>query len=58
MLWDGCVLVSTLLGALDGGDLTEQIQQDYQITEEDVVADLDFAREASDCQISIHEAVA
>jgi uncharacterized protein (DUF433 family) len=36
----------------------EQIQQDYQIAKEDVVAALEFAREASDCQISIYEAVA
>ena len=52
------VLVSTLLGALAGGDSIEQIQQDYQIAKEDVVAALEFAREASDCQISIYEAVA
>ena len=52
------VLVSTLLGALAGGDSMEQIQQDYQIAKEDVVAALEFAREASDCQISIYEAVA
>ena len=36
----------------------EQIQQDYQIAKEDVVAALEFAKEASDCQISIYEAVA
>ena len=52
------VLVSTLLGALAGGDSMEQIQQDYQIAKEDIVAALEFAREASDCQISIYEAVA
>ena len=52
------VLVSTLLGALAGGDSMEQIQQDYQIAREDIVAALEFAKEASDCQISVYEAVA
>ena len=36
----------------------EQIQQDYQITREDLVAALEFAKEASNCQISVYEAVA
>jgi uncharacterized protein (DUF433 family) len=52
------VLVSTLLGALAGGDSMEQIQEDYQIAKEDIAAALEFAKEASDCQISIYEAVA
>jgi len=52
------VLVSTLLGALAGGDSMEQIQQDYEIAREDIVAALEFAKEASDCQISVYEAVA
>ncbi len=52
------VLVSTLLGALAGGDSMEQIQQDYQIAREDLVAALEFAKEASDFQISVYEAVA
>ncbi len=52
------VLVSTILGALAGGDSMEQIQQDYQIVKEDIAAALEFAKEASDCQISVYEAVA
>ena len=52
------VLVSTLLGALAGGDSMEQIQQDYQVAREDIADALEFAKEASDCQISVYEAVA
>jgi uncharacterized protein (DUF433 family) len=36
----------------------EQIQQDYQVAREDIAAALEFAKEASDCQISVYEAVA
>ena len=52
------VLVSTLLGALAGGDSMEQIQEDYQVTKDDLVAALEFATEASEYQISSYEAVA
>lgn len=52
------VLVSTILGALAGGDSAGQIEQDYQVSREDIQAALEFAREASDYQISSYEAVA
>jgi len=42
------VLVSTILGALGGGDSIEDVLQDYpNITEEDVRAALEFAGELS-----------
>ena len=52
------VLVSTLLGALAGGDSMEQIQEDYRVTKEDLAAALEFAKEASEYQVSSYEAVA
>ncbi len=36
----------------------EQIQQDYEIAREDIVAALEFAKDASDCQLPECEAVA
>lgn len=52
------VLVSTLLGALAGGDSMEHIQEDYRVTKEDVAAALEFAKDASEYQVSSYEAVA
>ena len=44
------VLVSCVLGALTEGDSVEQIQEDYQISMEDIVAALEFPKEASSFQ--------
>lgn len=53
------VLVSTLLGALSGGDSIEVLLQDYPlITADDIAAALEFAGRLSDYQISDYEAVA
>jgi uncharacterized protein (DUF433 family) len=52
------VLVSCLLGALAGGDTMEQIQEDYQVSREDIGAALEFAKEASEYQVSSYDAVA
>jgi uncharacterized protein (DUF433 family) len=53
------VLVSTLLGALAGGDSFEMLIEDYPgIVREDIVAALEFASQLSDFQESVYEAVA
>ena len=53
------VLVSTLLGALAGGDSLETILADYpSISREDIAAALEFASDLSDYQVSAYEAVA
>jgi uncharacterized protein (DUF433 family) len=53
------VLVSTILGALSGGDTMEQVLEDYpNIIREDVEAALEFASRLSDYQASAYEAVA
>jgi len=53
------VLVSTILGALGGGDTIEMVLQDYpSVTAEDVAAALEFAGRLSDYQVSDYEAVA
>jgi uncharacterized protein (DUF433 family) len=53
------VLVSTILGALSGGDTAETVLQDYPgITGDDIAAALEFAGRLSDYQISDYEAVA
>lgn len=53
------VLVSTLLGALAGGDTVEMLLEDYPgVTREDIAAALEFASELSDFQESNYEAVA
>lgn len=53
------VLVSTLLGALAGGDSIEMVLEDYpSVTREDVIAALEFASELSNFQESGYEAVA
>lgn len=46
------VLVSTILGALSGGDSVETVLEDYpSITAEDISAALEFASQLSDRQI-------
>jgi uncharacterized protein (DUF433 family) len=53
------VLVSTVLGALAGGDSIEAILADYPtISREDIAAALEFASDLSDYQVSAYEAVA
>ena len=44
------VLLSTILGALAGGDSVERIQENYKVTQEDISAVLEFARDASEHQ--------
>ena len=53
------VLVSTLLGALSGGDSIETVLQDYPaVSAEDIAAALEFAGRLSDYQVSDYGAVA
>jgi len=51
------VLVSTILGALAGGDTNEQVEEDYQITIDQISAALQFASDMADFQTSAYEAV-
>jgi uncharacterized protein (DUF433 family) len=47
------VLISTVLGALSGGDSVATVLDDYpMITAEDIAAALEFASRLSDYQIS------
>jgi len=51
--------VSTILGALAGGDSIDDILEDYpNITRDDISAALSFASELSDFQEASYEAVA
>jgi uncharacterized protein (DUF433 family) len=53
------VLVSTVLGALSGGDSVATVLNDYpMITSEDIAAALEFASRLSDYQISEYETAA
>ncbi len=53
------VLVSTLLGALAGGDSFDDLLEDYpNITHEDISAVLEFASKLSDYQEASYGAVA
>ena len=52
------VLVSTILGALAGGDPSEVVAEDYGITLEQISAALQFASDMADLQVSAYEAVA
>jgi uncharacterized protein (DUF433 family) len=53
------VLVSTVLGALSGGDSVATVLDDYpMITAEDIAAALEFASRLSDYQISEYETAA
>ncbi len=52
------VLVSTLLGALAGGDSIDDVLVDYpNVTREDILAALAFASELSDYQLADYEPV-
>lgn len=52
------VLVSTVLGALAGGDSREMVAEDYSLTLEQISAALQFASDIADFQGSAYEAVA
>lgn len=52
------VLVSTILGALAGGDSREDVEQDYAITPAQISAALQFASDMADFQVSAYDAVA
>lgn len=52
------VLVSTILGALAGGDSREEVEQDYAITPTQISAALQFASDIADFQVSAYDAVA
>lgn len=52
------VLVSTLLGALAGGDSFADVSSDYGVTESQISAALQFASDMADFQVSAYEAVA
>jgi uncharacterized protein (DUF433 family) len=53
------VLISTVLGALSGGDSVATVLDDYpMITAEDIAAALEFASRLSDYQISEYETAA
>lgn len=52
------VLVSTILGALAGGDSREEVEHDYAITPEQISAALQFASDMADFQVSAYDAVA
>lgn len=52
------VLVSTILGALAGGNSREDVQNDYAISSAQINAALEFASEMADFQVSAYETVA
>jgi uncharacterized protein (DUF433 family) len=52
------VLVSTLLGALAGGDSMEQIQGDYQVAKDDIAAALECAKDSIEFQVSSYDVLA
>lgn len=52
------VLVSTILGALAGGDSREDVERDYSITTAQISAALQFASDMADFQVSAYDAVA
>ncbi len=52
------VLVSTVLGALAGGDTYQMVEEDYGISAEQISDVLQYASEVSDFQLSSYETVA
>lgn len=52
------VLLSTILGALAGGDSKEMVADDYGLTQEQISAALQFASDMADLQVSAYETVA
>ena len=51
------VLVSTILGALAGGDSNQMISEDYDLSVEQISAALQFAAEMADLQMSPYDEV-
>jgi uncharacterized protein (DUF433 family) len=49
------VLVSTILGALAGGDTVKMVSEDYGITQEQISDALLFASDMADFQVSAYE---
>ena len=52
------VLVSTVLGALAGGDSVAQVAEDYGLSSSQISAALEFAAGISDFQTAPYESVA
>jgi len=52
------VLVSTVLGALSGGDSIEMVCEDYRLTEPQISAALEFASNITNFQTAAYEGVA
>ncbi len=52
------VLVSTILGALAGGDSFANVGADYGVSSSQISAALQFASDMADFQVSAYEAVA
>ena len=52
------VLMSTVLGALAGGDTREMVAEDYDLTLDQISSALEFASGIVDFQVSSYEAVA
>ena len=52
------VLVSTILGALAGGDSRADVAGDYEVSMEQISAALQFASDMADMQVSAYDAVA
>jgi uncharacterized protein (DUF433 family) len=52
------VLVSTVLGALSGGDSMEMISKDYHLTRSQIYAPLEFASNITAFQTASYESVA
>ena len=49
------VLVSTILGAVAGGDSMEMIAEDYHLTTSQIMAALEFAANITDFQTEAYE---
>lgn len=52
------VLVSTILGALSGGDSIEMVCEDYQLTTSQIRSAFEFASSITDFQTISYEGVA
>ncbi|MEX1119198.1 MAG: DUF433 domain-containing protein [Terrimicrobiaceae bacterium] len=51
------VLVSTILGALAGGDSMDMISEDYDLTTSQIMAALEFAANVTDFQTVAYDGV-
>ncbi len=52
------ILVSTVLGALAGGDSRKVVSEDYGLSEDQIASALQFGSEISDFQVSAYTEVA